>query len=145
MAESIRSFTPSQEKSRKRKKKTVRFNLDHEEFFYEPEPDARRILGLLKPRAEDEHDVGLQTAVYQIGGGTKTAQEQQKTEPAEETEGKKPSPAPASPASPAPSASSPSPASATPAPASPGPQAQAQTGPEDNKNDIGFTIYRDGY
>lgn len=145
--ESIRSFTPSQEKPRKRKKKQVRFNLDHEEFFYEPEPDYRRILGLLKPRAEDEHDVGLQTAVYQIGGGTKTPpQEQQQSEPVKEAKAKEPSPSTASPASPAPSASSPPPGPALPAPpASPGPEAEAQASREDNKNDIGFTIYRDGY
>lgn len=82
----------------------MRFNLDHEEFFYEPEPDSRRILGLLKQRAadeydeHDEHDVGIATAVYEIGGGAKSQPEQQK-EPAKEAE-REPSPSPASPASP---------------------------------------------
>lgn len=152
-AESIRSFTPSQEqeKPRKRKKKQVRFNLDHEEFFYEPEPDSRRILGLLGPRLDDEDEIGLETAVYQIGSGTKTLAAELEREASADAKGKEkkeeeenvrkenkkegeekgngekePSPSPAS-------------------PASPGSGLQAGPGKEDNKNDIGFTIYRDGY
>lgn len=113
----------------------MRFNLNHEEFFYEPEPDFRRFFTLLRAAEDFEQSAGFDTTVYGIEAGMSSiplSVGEQPSAPTHETvkeekEMSNPQSLSTSPAVPAPPSSEPGTA----------------TEMENNENNIGFTIYRD--
>lgn len=100
----------------KKQKKRVTFNLDHEEIILESKPDRRRTLALLKHKRDDCQDIEHGAALYEAREGSESSvPASQAQEKRCDVEDEEPR-------------------------ISSDPETK-----EDSKDDIGFTIYRDGY